>query len=271
MIVFSRSLWQRKLIVKMWPARRYFAAMTKWPLVGWLMKRFLFEGDFLTFLPSEEALQKKVKIALPAIVVDHFIEKADYRFLMNACICRDANDCRDYPVDIGCLFMGEAARRINPVLGRPVSIEEARALQRRSEKAGLISLVGKNRLDKVWLGVDPIERLLTVCHCCECCCLWKLVNVLSSSITDMVQKMEGVEVSVNDSCIGCGNCLELCFTKALALKNGRAVIDDKLCRGCGRCVINCRQEAIDLTFRDNDYFQKCLELIGRVEDKVDVT
>ncbi len=271
MNLFSRSLRQRKLILKLWPARRYFAAMTKWPLLGRLMKKILFEGDYLTFLPNEEALQKKAKIALPGVVLDNFIEKAGYRFFMNACICRDANNCKNYPVEIGCLFLGDAARQINPTLGRAVSIEEAKAIQRRSEKAGLINLVGKNRLDKIWLGVDPIERLLTVCHCCECCCLWKLINVLSGSITEMVHKMEGVEVFVNEGCDGCGNCLELCFTGAISLIDHKASIDDKLCRGCGRCVISCDQEAIELSFRDNDYFQKCLELISRVEERVDVT
>lgn len=255
----------------MWPARHYIAAMTKWPMIGWLIKKALFEGDYLTFLPSEEALQKKEKVALPGVVVDHFIEKSSFRFLMNACICRDASNCSNYPVDIGCLFIGEAARQINPALGRVISVEEAKALQRRSEKAGLINLVGKNRLDKVWLGVDPVERLLTICHCCECCCLWKLVTVLSDSITGMVHKMEGVEVTVNDHCNGCGDCLNYCFTQAISLEDENAVIDDQLCRGCGRCVINCAQEAIELTFSENDHFQKCLELISSVEERVDIS
>lgn len=270
MISFSRPLWHRKLILKMWPARHYIASMTKWPVIGWLMKKALFEGDYLTFLPSEEALGKKTKVALPGVVVDHFIEKADYRFLMNACICRDASNCTNYPVDIGCLFIGEAARQINPALGREVTVEEARALQRRSEKTGLINLVGKNRLDKVWLGVEPGERLLTVCHCCHCCCLWKLVTVLPGSLAQMVHKMEGVEVTVNGRCSGCSDCLEYCFVQAISLNNSKALIAVDLCRGCGRCVLNCPQEAIELTFCESDYFQKCLELIGTVEERVDV-
>lgn len=255
----------------MWPARHYIAAMTRWPMIGWLIKKALFEGDYLTFLPSEEALQKNKKVALPGVVVDHFIEKANFRFLMNACICRDASSCKSYPVDIGCLFIGEAARQINPSLGRVVSVEEAKALQRRSEKAGLINLVGKNRLDKVWLGVNPVERLLTICHCCECCCLWKLVTVLTDSIAEMVHKMEGVEVVINDQCNGCGVCLNYCFVQAISLGDERAVINEERCRGCGRCVLNCAQDAIELTFSDSDYFQKCLKLISSVEERVDVT
>jgi ferredoxin len=270
-VTLSRPLWHRKVIVKIWPARHFLARMTKWPFFGWLIKRLLFEGDHLTFLPSEEAVSRNEKVALPGVVVDHFIERASYRFIMDACICRDASNCQNYPIDIGCMFIGEAARGINPGLGREVSIEEAKKLQRRSEKAGLINLVGKNRLDKIWLGVEPVERLLTVCHCCECCCLWKLLMVASNSIADMVHKLDGVEVTVNEGCTGCGECMPFCFVEAISVENGRASIDEKMCRGCGRCVLNCPREAIELTFKHSDYFQKCLELIGKVEEKVDVS
>lgn len=255
----------------MWPARFFLAGLTKLPFFGWLIRKVLFEGDYLTFLPSDDALKKKEKIALPGIVVDHFIEKSSYRFLMNACICRDASSCESYPVDIGCLFMGEAARKINPDLGRSISVDEAKTLQRRSERAGLINLVGKNRLDKIWLGVDPVERLLTVCHCCECCCLWKMTAVLADPIADMVHKMDGVEVEVRENCSGCETCLDYCFLSAISLDNERALINEKLCRGCGRCVLVCPREAIELTFRESDYFKKCLELIGKVEEVVDVS
>lgn len=31
---------------------------------------------------------------------------------MDECLCRQANDCKDYPQDLGCLFLGEAGRVI---------------------------------------------------------------------------------------------------------------------------------------------------------------
>jgi len=58
-ITLSRPLWHRKVLVKIWPARHFLARMTRWPFFGWLIKRLLFEGDYLTFLPSEEAVRKK--------------------------------------------------------------------------------------------------------------------------------------------------------------------------------------------------------------------
>jgi hypothetical protein len=90
---------------------------------------------------------------------------------MNTCLCRDAKQCKDYPIDLGCLFLGEAALGINPRLGRGVTKREALEHIRRCREAGLVHLIGRNKLDTVWLGVGPGDKLLTICHCCPCCCL----------------------------------------------------------------------------------------------------
>jgi ferredoxin len=263
-------MWHRKMITKLWPTRHAVAGLTRWPLAGWLIRRLVFDGDFMTFLPSEEAARRREKLVLPGVVVDHFIEKSSFRFLMDACICRDSNKCRRYPADIGCLFLGEAARQINPAMGRAVTVQEAKALQRRAEAAGLINMVGKNRLDKIWLGVEPAERLLTICHCCECCCLWNLLPVVADSIANLVHKLDGVEVAVAGDCRGCGACVEICFARAISSPNGRAEIDAKLCRGCGRCVLHCPRRAIELKFSESDYYHRCVALIEKVEEMVDV-
>ncbi len=213
-------------------------------------------------LPSRWAVGKKEKVVLPGVVVDRFIENASYIFAMDACICRQANTCSNYPLEIGCLFIGEGARKINPGFGREIDAQEAKDLQRRAESAGLINLVGKNRLDKLYLGVHPAEQMLTVCHCCECCCLWQLLTVLPDSITERVKKMDGVEVVVTGKCRGCGNCIQACFVHAISIENHTASINRDMCRGCGRCVLKCPEQAISLTFEKNAYFRKCLELIA---------
>jgi len=205
------------------------------------------------------------KVVIPGSVVEHFIQNASFRFIMNACICRKSNGCRNYPVDLGCLFMGEAARKINPLMGREVSVEEAKAFQKRVEEQGLINLIGKNRLDKIWLGVAPENRLLTVCHCCECCCLWNILPHLSPSTGKYLSKLDGVEVKITGDCIGCGKCAQVCFARAISITNGKAYIGEE-CRGCGRCVSICPRAAISLSFEENELYLKCIESIrGRVD------
>jgi ferredoxin len=239
------------------------------------MDRMLFEGDDLLYLPKDRVIQVEINqsfdppesVVLPSQVVHSFIDEASVRWVMDFCICRESNRCEDYPRDLGCLFLGEAASGIDPRLGRLVSREEAHRHVRRAREAGLVHLIGRNKLDTVWLDVGPGERLLTVCNCCPCCCLWKMLPDLDPSLGGRVTRMEGVDVRVADGCVGCGTCLESCFVEAIELVDGQAVIGDE-CRGCGRCVEACPNKVITITIPD---LADVESTISRIEDAVDVT
>lgn len=49
-----------------------------------------------------------------------------------------------------------------------------------------------------------------------------------------------------DRCTGCGECVEVCPNKAVAIRDGVAVIDKEECTGCGVCVDECPKEAMTL-------------------------
>ena len=188
--------------------------------------------------------------------------------IMNACICRDANQCQDYPIDLGCLFLGEAALGINPQLGRRVTKENALEHVRRCREAGLVHLIGRNKLDTVWLGVGPGDKLLTVCNCCPCCCLRRVLPHVAPRISAKVTRMDGVTVAVSDRCVGCGTCTRgICFVDAIQMIDHRAAISDA-CRGCGRCVSVCPEEAIEISI---EYDQFVEQSIARISPLVDVS
>ena len=48
------------------------------------------------------------------------------------------------------------------------------------------------------------------------------------------------------SCTGCGRCVSVCPTGAIALVDGVAQIDSARCNGCGQCVSACPRKAIRL-------------------------
>ncbi len=270
----SRSLWFVEFIKTLFPHRFLPARATRLPIIGRLAYHLAFAGDSMIYLPQDrvlpinEAIDRPGEMVLPSQVVEHFVEQASYHWIMDVCICRDASQCRDYPIDLGCLFLGEAAADINPRLGHQATREEALAHIRRCREAGLVHLIGRNKLDTIWLGVGPGHKLLTICHCCPCCCLWRMLPFVSPQIGSRVSRMPGVSVTVSDRCVGCGTCtVGVCFVNAIRLSDGRATIGEA-CRGCGRCVDACPQRAIEIAI---DYGRAVPESIARLAPLVDLS
>lgn len=270
----ARPQWFIDLIKKSFPNRFSIARLTQIPWVGRMTDKVAFEGDDLFYLPGDRTIQinqpieAQNDVVLPSQVLDHFIEISNYHWLMDFCICRASSDCQDYPQEYGCLFLGEAVLGINPKHGRLVAKEEAHEHIARCREAGLIHLVGKNKLDTLWLGIGPGDRLMTVCNCCPCCCLWKMLPDLAPTIGDKVQKMPGVSVRVTDLCAGCGTCSQdVCFVDAISLVDGSAEISSA-CRACGRCVEICPNGAIEILIEDLSYVQ---DAIDRLDPQVSLS
>lgn len=263
----SSPTWLIDLIKFFFPFRSSIARLTRIPPLGSVAAHTLFRGDAMIYLPKEpvvvhERVGGEGSMVLPSEVVDHFIEQASHLWLMNFCLCRTADHCQDYPHELGCLFLGPAVLQINPALGHLVSKEEAHAHIRRCREAGLVQLIGRDRIDSIWMGVHPSRQLMTICNCCPCCCLFRILPDLSPVISQKITRMPGVQVRVGEECIGCGKCTRgVCFVQAITLQNGRAVISDE-CRGCGRCVEVCPHSAIHLSLPQNGSIQQTLEQIG---------
>lgn len=268
-------LWMVELLKKTFPNRRLIARATKIPIIGKIVDKLLFDGDDIIYLPKDTVVEIKIgkqlerptETTLPSQIVHEFIEKANYHWIMNYCICRESSKCEDYPINYGCLFLGEAVLDINPHLGKLVTKEDAHEYVKRCREAGLVHLIGRNKLDAMWLNVRPGEKLLTICNCCPCCCLWKILPDVNPEIGRKITKMQGVNVEVTDACVGCGTCSqeEVCFVDAIQLVDERAVIGPE-CRGCGRCVDICPEGAIELTVNNRSYVEDSVDRIDRVID-----
>jgi ferredoxin len=270
----ARPLWFVNLLEKTFPNIKLIAKLTRFPLIGKFIDWLLFEGDNIIYLtqdrviPINKEVEKQVEMVLPSNILEYFIEKANYHWVMNFCICRDSLQCSDYPIDLGCMFLGEAVLGINPQLGRLVTKEEALEHIKKCKEAGLVHMIGRNRLDKQWLGVNPGYKLLSICNCDPCCCLWRIAPVVASKIGSKVQKMSGVTLKITERCIGCGTCMQgICFVDAIHLVDKHAKITEE-CRGCGRCVEICPQNAIELTIDDKEFVKKSIE---QIEKLIDVT
>jgi len=261
------------------------AKMTKMPLVGHAMEYAFFEDDDIIILPKEEVAKESLKasrtihlnieaqpesIVLPSQVIEHFIQKSKYIYIMNKCMCRDANNCSNYPSTLGCIFLGKGVLKIPEGMGKLVKYDEALEHLRKCREAGLVHLIGRDKIDAVWLGTGAKENLLSICSCCECCCLWKMVPNLNSSINATINRMPGVTVTIDiKKCRGCATCVKkkVCYVQAIFIQDGKARINDGLCKGCGRCVQSCPDKAIVLKIEDSDFMRRTIE---RIEPLVDV-
>jgi len=260
-----------RLIEKFFPKRFKLAKLTHYPIFREIIKKMLFENNDVTYLTKDNiveiTLNKKIEpvesIVVPSKVVEHFIEKSSYRFIMDFCLCREAMQCKNYPIELGCIFMGDAAKKIPKELGRSATKKEALAHLEKCRKAGLVHLIGRDKLDETWLGVGSKIPLITVCNCCNCCCLWKMLPHLDSSLSSTVRRMPGVKIIVNENCTGCGACTkDICFIENIKIKEGVAEIGEN-CLACGRCAEICPNNAIELKIEDNDFIKKTIERVSK--------
>ena len=249
--------------------RFWIASLTKKSKIAKkIIEKILFEDDDTIIIPNTISINQKIEGEksefLPTDILKEVIKKCDDIVIMNDCLCRTSSNCKDYPQDIGCIFLGPTSKKIPRNICHEATVEEALEHVDKADKAGLSHLIGRNKIDSIWMNVRPREGLLTICHCCPCCCLlwmnvrpreglltichccpccclWKVLPNLDSEISDKVSKLEGVKVTVDtDSCNLCRKCLkEVCMSDAISLKDNKIAIDEDKCRGCGLCAKDC--------------------------------
>ncbi len=213
-----------------------------------------------------EKFDSPQEIVFPSDIIKQVIRKANHIVIMNKCLCRSSADCKDYPQDLGCIFMGNATKKISRKYCREATVEEAIEHIDNCNNAGLVHIMGRNKIDEVWLNVSPGEELLTVCNCCPCCCLWRVYPNLSDSLQNNFFKLPGIEVYPNyEKCVGCGICVNICFTDAIEIVDKKAVINREKCKGCGQCSNKCPTDAMIIDYQNinvDDVFDKIDSLVN---------
>ncbi len=220
----------------------------------------------MRWLPINQDIEMPQDAPMPTELVNRLIEEASHRVIAAYCGCRAGFGCKEYPVDIGCLLLGDSAVEITRFGCREVGVDEAKAHLRRAVEAGLVPIAGKARVDNFIYGVKDRKRLLTVCLCCECCCVTRFTALSPlDRLEPLFPRLEGVTVEVTERCTGCGRCVDRCYIQAIEVKEGRAQISD-YCRACGRCASACPSKAISIRVEDPDFLEKAYRRIGSYVD-----
>jgi UDP-glucose 4-epimerase len=222
----------------------------------------------LFVIPVKESLDSTQDITLPYQIVESFIENSSYRVIVDFCACRKTYQCKNHPIDLGCLLMGEDFRRIPTAWVREVTKEEAKAHLQRGIKAGLPCFAGKPRIDNYIFGIPDSGKMFSICFCCDCCCLGnKIINYLPPDKKNVqFSRLEGLKITVDkDKCNGCGICAKKCFTHQITMKDNLPQIPDD-CQGCGRCSVYCPNGAISLSFENQEFVQNTIKFLENMID-----
>ena len=200
-----------------------------------------FKTPVLRTIPINRQLVAQNPVA-PFEDVLQIIENQE-RIAIAPCVCRTTTrlagkEC-DKPMENCFSFGSHADYYVENGMGRYITIDEAREIVKKNEKAGLV--------------MQPFnsQKIGGMCSCCGDCCGVLRSLKMHPSPAEMVQSNYYAQVDEAE-CTGCETCLERCQMEAIEVDDGMAAIDLIRCIGCGLCVTTCPVDAIELVKKPDD-------------------
>ena len=171
------------------------------------------------------------------------VVESENSYAVGECTCKhmaklNGTPCKSEAPSKCCVWFGKVADyMVEKGYATRISKEELYVLLKKCEEGGLVHVIG-NR---------PLKNTPVLCNCCKCCCNYIKANKLvrQAGIT-FTQSSNFVARLKEETCIGCGQCVEYCQLEALALSGDLITINPEYCRGCGNCVPKCPTQSLSL-------------------------
>jgi NAD-dependent dihydropyrimidine dehydrogenase PreA subunit len=165
------------------------------------------------------------------------IVRQQSKFLVAPCICRREHHVKGAGCDKlleACLVFGWGAEYYaRNGLGRFITLEETLEIIKKAEAEGLV------------LQPSNAQDIVNICCCCGDCCQM-LLHLKKHPKPALAVSSAFIAAYDMDLCEGCEACIERCQMEALAMEDGRAVLNPDRCIGCGLCVSTCPSGALTL-------------------------
>jgi len=254
----------------LWPFGDLVKKFARLPFIGKKVAQILWNEKNLeaTYIPVDENIEIPSSNALPMEFIEELARIACERFILSYCLCRASRKCKNYPKEIGCVFLGEAAGEIDKRYGRRASIEEVLEHARAATSIGLIPCVIHGKFDASLFGID-YRKMLAICFCDDCCCTLRTdMRKGPLEYRDRIQRFEGLKLEAGENCDACGKCAEACFLDAISIgEKGPSFAE--WCKGCGRCVSVCPHQNIKLVFNPPSHIKE--EFLAKISKRTDIT
>jgi UDP-glucose 4-epimerase len=252
-----------------WPIAIAGKRWSSFPILKWIIAPFFsYPWNEVTVIPINQEVHRPDNVVLPRRVVERLVSEVNDIFILDECVCRVKEGCEKYPRDIGCIGLGSAVSRMHPSHGRRASKDEAVEHVRKAAKAGLIANVGHVWIDPVAFGLTRFNKLMFICFCDDCCCLYRTyLRKRGPNLDKALKGLPGIRVAVDpEKCVGCGTCVDQCFVAAMELREGKAVPGGH-CKGCGRCAEICAKGAALIKIdKEGALYERLVERITEVAD-----
>ncbi|MBQ2697868.1 MAG: 4Fe-4S binding protein [Clostridia bacterium] len=201
-----------------------------------------------------DVADKGEKVVIPLDLIKQSLKTVPYIAGMDGCLCREANDCGAFPHDLGCLFLGEAAKAVvKHELGRQFTYEEACARVDEAARVGLMGQAVWIEVEQMLWGVrnDLMDDFVEICFCCPCCCIaMRLARNATAAERHRFHPAGWTAVPDRTKCTGCRACVtgpNGCPVEAITFgEDGRVQIDQEACVGCGICRARCGFDVIKI-------------------------
>jgi Fe-S-cluster-containing hydrogenase component 2 len=189
----------------------------------------------LRTIPVEKSIDGTMRIMAHEHVEN--LIKAQKKILVAPCICRREHKmvgegCK--APEESCLVFGTGADYYyRNGLGRMIDHDEALAILKKADKAGLV------------LQPSNAKKVMNICCCCGCCCQI-LKNLKKHPKPASVVSSPFVAAVDSETCKACGVCIDRCQVNAVTMEEESVSLDRDRCIGCGLCVSTCPTKSMKL-------------------------
>jgi Na+-translocating ferredoxin:NAD+ oxidoreductase RNF subunit RnfB len=221
----------------LWPEapKEYHRLWKKYMDVEWfdyarVIEKFV-KDPFTRVVPIGQSIKAEGQIQTVDDVMQ--IIDATNRVAVTDCTCRTIDGKCGHELKV-CVQVGRSAEyALERGTGTELTKDEAKALIRRCDEAGLVHVI-----------INSSTRQNFICNCCSDCCQTMPVFV-KAGVKILAPSRFAATVDA-DMCTGCEACLDRCIFKALSMEDGTAAVTAEKCMGCGVCAPVCPAEAITL-------------------------